>query len=115
MACGDTGDFLLSMKEVSFISKKGEKKFSAAPSAVTSEVGYPRVLLGNGQIVAYYVQLRSSSKNYRFYYGPKSVQCRDNFLCPEPGLTQQKVFANYVHERLVQMANGVFRTDVSKP
>lgn len=116
MACGDTGDFLLSMKEVSFISKKkGQKEFAAAPLAVTSEVGFPRVWGGNGQIVAYYVQLRSAGKNYRFYYGPKSVQCRDNFLCPEPGLTQQKVFADYVHNTLDKLREGSFVSESSKP
>jgi len=62
-ACGDTGDFLLSTKEVSFASKKGEKEFAAASSAVTSEVETPSVLFGNGRIVAYYLQLRFSGKN----------------------------------------------------
>ena len=114
-ACGDTGDFLLSTKEVSFVSKKGEKEFAAAPSAVTSEVGTPPVLFGNGRIAAYYVQLRFSGKNYRFYYGPKSLQCRSNFLCSEPGLTQQKVFADYVHGALVRMAAGDFVSRPNKP
>src|SRR5260370_34508417 len=78
MACGDTGDFLFSMKEVSFINKKGEKKFATAPSAVTSEVGTPPVMFGNGKIAAYYVQLQLSGKNYRFYYIPKARQCRSS-------------------------------------
>ena len=115
MACGDTGDFLLSMKEVSFVNKKGQKEFAAAPSALTSEVGSPSALFGNGQIFAYYVQLRFSGRNYRFYYGPKSVQCRSNYICPEPGLTQQKEFANYVHETLIKMAAGVFDSQPSNP
>ncbi len=115
MACGDTGDFLFSMKEVSFINKKGEKKFAAAPSAVTSEVGTPPVVLGNGQIVAYYVQLRFAEKNYRFYYSPKSLQCRSNFLCSEPGLSQQKIFADYIHGALVRMAAGDLGPQPNKP
>jgi len=114
-ACGDTGDFLLSTKEISFVNKKGEREFAAAPSAVTSEVGTPAVLFGNGRIVAYYFQVRFSGKNYRFYYGPKSSQCRSNFLCSEPGLTQQKVFADYVHGALVRMAAGHFGSQPSKP
>jgi tetratricopeptide (TPR) repeat protein len=114
-ACGDTGDFLLSTKEISFVNKKGEKEFAAAPSAVTSEVGTPPVLFGNGRIAAYYLQLRFSGKNYRFYYDPKSLQCRSNFLCSEPGLTQQKVFADYVHETLVKMAAGAFGSQPNKP
>ncbi len=114
-ACGDTGDFLLSTKEVSFVTKKGEKEFAAPPSAVASEVGTPPVLFGNGRIAAYYLQLRFSGKNYRFYYGPKSLQCRSNFLCPEPGLTQQKVFADYVHGALVRMAAGDLGSRPNKP
>jgi tetratricopeptide (TPR) repeat protein len=115
MACGDTGEFLLSMKEVSFVNKKGEKKFSAPPSAITSDVGTPTVIGGKGRIAAYYIQLVSSGKNYRFYYSPKALQCRSNFLCPEPGLTQQKVFADYVHGALVRMAAGDLGSPPSKP
>jgi len=114
-ACGDTGDFLMSTKEISFVNKKGEKEFAAAPSAVISEVGTPTVLFGNGRIAAYYLQLRFSGKNYRFYYGPKSLQCRSNFLCSEPGLTQQKIFADYVHGALVRMAAGNFGSRPNKP
>ena len=99
--------------EVAFCVK-GEKEFAAAPSAVTSEVGFPRVWGGNGQIVAYYVQLRSSGKNYRFYYGPKAVQCRDNLFCPEPGLTQQKVFADYIHTTLDKLRAGSFGSEPNK-
>jgi len=108
MACGDTGEFFLSTKEVSFVNKKGEKKFSASPSAVTSDVGTPTVIGGNGRIAAYYVQLALSGKNYRFYYSPKAMQCRSNFLCPEPGLTQQKAFADYVHSTLERLRAGSF-------
>src|SRR5260370_26581467 len=114
-ACGDTGDFLLSTKEISYVSKKGEKEFAAAPSASTSEVGTPPVLFGNGRIVAYYLQIRSSEKNYRFYYDPKSLHCRSNFLCYEPGLTQQQVFAAYVHGALLRMAAGDLGSRPNKP
>jgi len=115
MACGETGDFLLSTKEVSFVTKKGEKKLAAAPSAVASEVGSPKVLFGNGQIAAYYVQLKLSGKNYRFYYGPKGAGCKDNFMCSEPGLTQQKVVAEYVQNTLDKMRAGSFGSQLTKP
>jgi len=115
IACGDTGEFLLSIKEVAFVNKKGEKKFSAPPSAVTSDVGNPTVIGGNGRIAAYYIQLVSSGKNYRFYYGPKALQCRSNFLCPEPGMSQQKVFADYVHNTLEKLRAGTFGLVPTKP
>jgi tetratricopeptide (TPR) repeat protein len=108
MACGDTGEFLLSLKEVSFVNKKSEKKFSAPPTEVTSDVGAPNVIGGNGRTSAYYVQLVSSGKNYRFYYTPRALQCRSNFLCAEPGLSQQKVFADYVHNTLEKLRAGSF-------
>ena len=115
MACGDTGHFLLNTKEISFINQKGEKKFAAASSAVTSEVGTTPVMFGKGKIAAYYVQLQLSGKNYRFYYSPKTLKCRGNFLCSEPGLSQQKVFADYVHGTLVKMAAGDFGSQPAKP
>src|SRR2546427_7255839 len=110
MACGDTGNFLLSMKEVSFINKKGEKEFAAAPSAIASVEA-----AAHGFGSTYYWQLQFLGKNYRFYYGPKGIQCRSNFICPEPGLTQQKVVAIYVHNTLVRMAAGDFGSQASKP
>jgi hypothetical protein len=108
--CGDTGTFLLSTREVSFVNKKGEKEFVAAPSAVTSEG--PVLFRGrnawNGQaLVASYLQIKFG-KNWRFYYLPKAVRCSLNNFCPEPGLTQQSMFAQYVHATLVRMAAGEF-------
>jgi hypothetical protein len=110
MACGDTGNFLLSMKEVSFVNKKGEKEFAAAPSAIASVEA-----AAHGFGSTYYWQLQFPGKNYRFYYGPKGIHCRSNFICPEPGLTQQKVVAIYVHNTLVRMAAGDFGSQASKP
>src|SRR5262249_40434152 len=97
--------------EVAFVNKKGEKEFAAPPSSVTSAVGSPTF----GQTAAYYVQLKLSGKNYRFYYGPRSPQCRGNFLCPEPGLTQQKVFADYVHSTLNKLQHGSLGSQLTKP
>ncbi len=111
--CGDTGTFLLSMKGVSFVNKKGENEFAAAPSAVTSEGAVN--LNGNGAQPAYFMKIRFAEKNYRFYYLPKVLQCRYGFICPEPGPTQQKTFADYVHQTLVRMAAGDFGTRATKP
>jgi hypothetical protein len=106
--CGDTGTLLF--KEVSFINRKGEKEFGAAPSDVTSEGA---VIFNNGQ--AYYLQLRLAGKNYRLYYLPKVAGCHIGFVCPEPGLSQQKAFGDYVHGTLVRMAAGDFGSQPSKP
>lgn len=108
MACGDTGDFLLNTKEVSFLNKKGEKEFAAAPSAVTSDGAVP--LRGH----AYYLQIHFG-KDWRFFYTPKTVRCRMNYACPEPGMTQQKIFADYIHGALVRIAAGDLSSLPSKP
>jgi hypothetical protein len=109
--CGDTGTFFLSAKEVSFVNKKGEKEFAAVPSAITSESA---ILFNAGATPAYYLQIRFG-KNWRFYYTPKTVHCSMNFACPEPGPTQQKIFADYVHETLVRMAAGEFGPRPNRP
>jgi tetratricopeptide (TPR) repeat protein len=113
--CGDTGFFLLSTKEVAFVNKRGEKEFLAAPSAVTSE----GPVLFHGQsftrhFEAYYLQIRFG-KNWRFYYLPPSLQCSPRFACPEPGLTQQSKFAEYIHAALARMAAGDFGSQPNKP
>jgi hypothetical protein len=111
-ACGDTGIFSLNLKEVSFVNKKGEKELAAAPSAVTSE----GAVLFSSTLAAYYLQVRFAGKNYRFYYLPnKDIGCRDGFICPEPGVTQQKIFGDYVHGTLVRMAAGDFGSQPNKP
>lgn len=108
--CGDTGTFSLSLKEVSFVNKKGEKELAAAPSEVSSEGAGG---FNNGK--AYYLQLRVAGKNYRFYFLPRVMGCSMGFICPEPGLTQQKVFGDYVHGALVRMAAGDFGSRPNKP
>lgn len=108
--CGDKGQFLLSTKEVSFVNKKGEKELSATPATVTS-VG---ATLVNSNPPAYYLQIRSA-KNWRFYYLPKNIVCALNFACPEPGATQQKAVADYVHSALVRMAAGELASSPGKP
>jgi hypothetical protein len=109
--CGDTGTLQLSTKEVSFVNKKGEKEFVAAPSAVTSDGAVSL----NGSRPAYFMKIRFADKNYRFYYLPKAVQCSMGFICQEPGATQQQILANYVHERLVRIAAKDFAPQPAKP
>jgi tetratricopeptide (TPR) repeat protein len=95
----DPGQFFISTKEVSFVNKKGQKEFSAAPSAVTSQ----------GAVVthlndAYFLQIRAD-KEWHFFFIPKNLSCKVA-VCPEPGLTQQKVVADYLHGALVRIVAG---------
>jgi hypothetical protein len=111
IACGDTGNFLISVKEVSFVNKKGEKEFVVAPSAITSVES-----ASHGFASTYYWQLQlQGKKNYRFYYGPRGIQCKSNFICPEPGLTQQKVVADYLHNTLDKLRAGTFASQPNNP
>ena len=111
IACNNTGNFLLSVKELSFVNKRGEKELAAAPSAVTSEGA---VLFSGSARPAYYLQIRFG-KNWRFYYTPKNEQGSLCLICSEPGPTQQKTFADYVHNTLVRMAAGDFGSQPNKP
>ena len=108
--CGDTGTLSLSLKEVAFVNKNGEKELASPPSEISSEGA---VIFNGGQ--AYFLQLRIAGKNYRFYYLPKVVGCRMGFVCPEPGVTQQKVFGDYVHGALVRMAAGDLGSRPARP
>ena len=110
--CGDTGTFQLSAKEVCFLNRKGEKELAAVPSEVTSE-GPVFASLGGGN-PAYYLNVKFK-KNWRFYYQPKSERCRLNLICSESGVTQQSMFAHYVHSTLVRMAAGEFGPPSGKP
>jgi tetratricopeptide (TPR) repeat protein len=109
-SCGDTGSFLVSTKEISFINKKGEKEFVAVPSSITSVEA-----ASHGLGSTYYWQLQFQGKKYRFYFGPRGMQCRSNFICPEPGLTQQKIVAEYVHTTVDKLRAGSFGLQQSKP
>lgn len=99
------GTFLLSSKQVTLIDSKGQKVFSAPPSEVTSQEA-----LRLSFIDAAYSRLKISGKNYSLYLIPEAVRCKVNSAveCPEPGFTQQKVFANYVHHALTEIKSGAF-------
>jgi len=104
LTCNDTGSFQLSMKEVSFFNKKGETEIIGAPSAVTF-VGPSQ---NPGQQLAYYFFIKSK-KNWRFNYSPRSLQCTNNFACPDPGPTQQRMYAQYLSTTLNKLKTGELR------
>jgi tetratricopeptide (TPR) repeat protein len=101
----DRGSFRMSTKEVSLVSPAGQKVFSARLSEVTTQGAQ---LFGQEQ--AAYVAVRVSGKNYSLFYIPDKITCNFGLVpeCPEPGLTQQKLFANYVHRTILKIAAGEF-------
>lgn len=102
MGC-ERGTFILSSKEVALINSKKEKVFSVLPSEVTSR---PATLYS--QASAAYAWLTVGGKDYRLYPIPEAVQCQIDLavVCPEPGFTQQKVFANYVDHAIRGLTSG---------
>jgi tetratricopeptide (TPR) repeat protein len=115
--CG-TGNFLLNAKEVFFINRKGEKELSAAPSAVTSEgpVLFAWSADAAQRPLGYYLQIKFEKKKQRFRYRTKIAGCNPvTAACREPGPTQQREFANYIHSALIRMAAGEFGLRPSKP
>jgi len=73
------------------------------------------VLLSDAHI-AYDLKVRCEGKNYRFYCLPgKDLGYRMGFVCSEPRPAQQKIFVDYVHERLVRMAAMDFGSQSNKP
>jgi murein DD-endopeptidase MepM/ murein hydrolase activator NlpD len=99
----EQGTLLLSRQEVALTNTRQQKVFSAPPSQVTSR---PATLYSLAS--AAYSWLTVAGKNYRLYLIPEAVQCQIDLvpICPEPGFTQQKVFANYVHHAIQRLASG---------
>jgi tetratricopeptide (TPR) repeat protein len=108
MSC-DRGSFRMSTREVSLVSPGGQKVFSATPSEVTTQEAQLFTLKQ-----AAYVGVRVSGKNYSLFYIPDRITCNFGLVpeCPEPGFTQQKLFANYVHRTIQRMAAGEFAKTV---
>ena len=111
MSC-DRGSLRANTKEVSFVRPNGQTVFSGAPSAITTQGAQ---LWGLKQ--AAYVGVRVSGKNYSLFYVPDKISCTIGLVpeCPEPGFTQQKLFANYVHRTIQKMVAGEFAKTVQPP
>jgi hypothetical protein len=106
----DKGQFFLSTKEISFVNQKGERELNTAPSGVTSQ----GALLARGNQPAYFLQIRAD-KDWHFYYVPKNISCKVVIVCQEPGPTQQKIVADYLHGALVRIVAGDLPSGSSKP
>jgi uncharacterized protein len=104
----DKGQLFLSTKEISFVNQKGQKEFSAATSAVTSQ-GAVLTRLND----ASFLTIRAD-KEWHFFFVPQNLSCKVA-VCPEPGLTQQKVVANYVHLALVRIVAGNLTVGATSP
>jgi murein DD-endopeptidase MepM/ murein hydrolase activator NlpD len=99
----EQGVFMLSNKEASFTNAKKKQVFAAPPSEVESHPAERQSFSD-----AAYTWLKVDGKNYRLFLIPEAVQCQIGtaVVCTEPGFTQQKVFANYVHHAIEGLVSG---------
>ena len=99
----DKGSFRLSIEDVAFVDVKGNRVFSASPKEVEAEgakiYGFSK---------SAYIPLKVAGKKYSLFYTPDAIECRYSVdvECPEPGFTQQKVFANYVQHAISKIRAG---------
>jgi hypothetical protein len=97
----ESGTFTLSSSEVSFVNPNGQKVFAVPPSQVAA--------LGAGRIQNRALfRLRVADKNFNFDLIPLGVPCQVGALiqCPEGGIQQQSIVANYVAQTLPKLASG---------
>jgi tetratricopeptide (TPR) repeat protein len=99
----ETGWIRMSIKEVSLLDSRGQKVFAVPPASVASQ---PAQLSGSGKSA--YLSLQISGKTYNLFLVPIGLKCTiaADVECPEPGLTQQKVFADQLHQGLLKFASG---------
>ena len=99
----DPGRIQISANEVSLFDSKGQKVFAAPKAQVVSQGA---VLFFNN--VSAYLPLRVFGKSYKLFLLPIGVTCMigQDVECPEPGFTQQKVFANYAHKAMTDSSTG---------
>jgi tetratricopeptide (TPR) repeat protein len=109
------GKLTLGAKEISFTSSDGQKLFAVPPadvSPINVFKGQSAVLGGSAsnEVTMHYVDLtlKISGKNYRFEFVPSGVKCHTTniMLCPDEGITQQTVLANYVLRTIPRLASG---------
>jgi tetratricopeptide (TPR) repeat protein len=101
----DLDSLRMSTKEISLVNWSGHKVFAAPTSDITSQ-GAQLSVTGNSA----YLPLLISGKSYNLFLVPEGLTCETGLTveCPEPGFTQQKVFANYVHQAIVKITAGSF-------
>jgi len=102
----EQGRLQISTKQISFVDLKGKQIFGA-PLLEASSQG---AQLGASRKSAYF-SLKSSGKRYDLYLIPEGITCDVGLEveCPEPGFTQQKIFANYIQQTVEGAAKGKFK------
>jgi hypothetical protein len=100
----ERGDLSLTVKSVSFLANGSRAIFAAAPGEITpgSILNHP-----GGMHIAY--SMRVAGKSYSLDFIPLgTTTCRFNLMvqCPQEGMTEQLVLAQYVSRTLPKLASG---------
>jgi hypothetical protein len=108
----ESGTFSLSSKEISYTPANGQKLFAVPSSQVTTVSAHNSPLLKNAS-----VELKVEGKNYTFDPVPSGITCRvDVYIsCPQQGIDQQLLVANYIAQTIPKMVSGVLTPPVGQP
>ncbi len=100
----ERGDLALSSKSVAFLVNGSREVFSAAPNEVD-----PGRILNNSAAMHVSYSLKVGGKNYAIDFIPLGVtNCQFNLMvqCPQEGITEQIVMAQYVNQALPKLTQG---------
>lgn len=100
----EKGDLALSAKSVAFLANGSREVFSAPPNEVE-----PGRILNNSSAMHISYSLKVGGKSYAIDFIPLGVTtCQFNLMvqCPQAGVTEQIVIAQYVAQALPKLAQG---------
>jgi tetratricopeptide (TPR) repeat protein len=99
----EPGILSLGPKEISFTNANGQRLFAAPPGQVAAKGAFN----APGQWHAYF-RVQVGGKNYNFDPNTVGVSCQLGyyFQCPEQGIEQQWMIANYVTQVIQRLASG---------
>jgi len=99
----EPGIFSLGFREISFTTANGQRLFASPPGQVAAKGAFNAA----GQYHAYF-RVQVGGKNYNFDPNTVGVQCELGyyFQCPDQGIEQQWVIANYVTQTIPRLASG---------
>lgn len=102
----DRGSFSLSPSEISFTNMNRQKLFAAAPSQVAAQGTFTN---SQKKYLSFGIQLEGGAK-YNFHFEPPIAACGIQWSvnCPQQGVAQQSVVANYISQAIPKLASGTF-------
>ncbi len=99
----ERGALSLSLKSISFLANETREVFAAPPSEIT-----PGRVLNNSSAMHVAYNLQVGGKRYAIDFIPLGAVCTFNLMvqCPQEGIAEQLILANYVFRTLPKLAGG---------